>query len=70
MTLLEALRSSKETGRMFTRDGSAFTKYDADWTYELTADEILADDWEDVETYIPRLTNGRYEAAKPHEKEP
>lgn len=63
MTIIEALKISKETGRSFTRKGSFFTKWDPDWTYKLTGEELLADDWEDVETFIPKLTSGCWGAA-------
>jgi hypothetical protein len=63
VTIIEALKISKETGRSFARHGSSFTKWDPDWTYELTGEELLANDWEDVETFIPKLTGGRWGAA-------
>lgn len=64
MTLLEAMTWSKDTGGSFSRNGSTFCSWVAGYTYRLTAEEILADDWEDVATYIPRLTNGRWGAAE------
>jgi len=63
MTILEALRLSKETGRSFTRTRSKFVQWDPAWTYRFTGEELLADDWEDVETFIPKLTGGCWGAA-------
>jgi hypothetical protein len=61
--IIEALKLSKETGRSFVRRGSKWVQWDSNWTYQFTGEELLADDWEDVETYIPKLTGGRWSAA-------
>jgi hypothetical protein len=60
MTIVEALRISKETGRAFTRKGSQFVQWDPRWKYKFTGDELLADDWEDVATAVPNLSKGLY----------
>jgi hypothetical protein len=59
VTLIEAMKWSKETGGSFSRTGSMFCSY-----VHFTADEILATDWEDVVTFIPKLTGGRWGAAE------
>lgn len=64
MTLIEAMKWSKETGGSFSRYGSMFCTWGETFVYEFTAEEILADDWEDVRTYIPKLTGGRWGAAE------
>ena len=54
MTIIEALQFCKATGRAVCRPGSMSThvKWDLDWTYKFSGDDILADDWEDAETYM------------------
>lgn len=67
MTIIEALKESKESGKTYMRvnGGGGFCSYDPEGVYEFDVDDLLADDWESVETGISKLTDGRWEAAKP-----
>lgn len=66
MTIVEALKESRESGQSYMRvkGGGGFVKWDPNWTYKFEAEDLIADDWESVETGIPALTGGRWEAAK------
>jgi hypothetical protein len=65
VTIIEALKESKESGRSYmrVRGGGGFVRWVDGFVYEFEADDLIADDWEPVETGIPKLTNGRWEAA-------
>lgn len=63
LTACEALILSKKDGSSFVRKGSKFMQWDDTWQYRFDPEEMIATDWENVETYIPRLTNGRWGAA-------
>ena len=54
MTIIEALKFCKATGRSVCRTGSKFVKWDPSSAYSFTVEELLAEDWEDAKTYIPR----------------
>lgn len=58
MTIIEALRRSKETGRTYARpkSGGGFCRYVANFTYELKVDDLLADDWECLASGLPNAT--------------
>lgn len=65
MTLREALVDSKETGNTFVSStGGGFVRWCDETVYEFTAEQLVADDWEDVKTGIPRMTGGRWRAAE------
>ena len=65
MTIVEALKESKESGKSYMRvdGGGGFVTWVAGYVYEFEAEDLIADDWELVETGIPKLTGGRYDAA-------
>lgn len=67
MTIIEALKESKESGKSYMRvkGGGGFCRYEPDFLYEFETDDLLADDWECVDTGIPKLTDGRWEASGP-----
>lgn len=47
MTVIEALKRSKENGIAYSRAaGSCWVRWLKDWTYELDVEDLLADDWE------------------------
>lgn len=58
MTIIEALRASKATGRTFARPHGrgGFCRYVANFTYELETDDLLADDWECLASGRPNVT--------------
>jgi len=64
MTIIEALKESKKSGTTYMRvqGGGGFVSWDADCVYSFTVDDLIADDWESVETGIPKLTEGQWEA--------
>jgi hypothetical protein len=70
MTVIEALKLSRENGHSYmrVRGGGGFVSWCDGYTYQFEAEDLVADDWEDVETGIPKLTGGRWQAA-PHEDE-
>ena len=46
LTITEALRRSKETGEYYSRPNcSSWLKYDPNWLYTLTAEDLIANDW-------------------------
>lgn len=65
MTIVEALIESKTSGTTYMRVAGygGFVRWVADFTYQFDVDYLIADDWEPVETGIPKLTNGEYRAA-------
>jgi hypothetical protein len=65
MTIVEALKESKESGTTYMRvhGGGGFVRWVAGYVYKFKADDLLADDWEPSETGIPKLTGGRWGAA-------
>jgi len=67
MTIIEALTLSKKNGRAYmrVRGGAGFVQWAEGYTYRLTTEDLLADNWEDVATGIPKLTGGRWSAAEP-----
>lgn len=64
MTIVEALIESKISGTTYIRvaGGGGFVRWVAEFTYVLDTDDLIADDWEPVETGIPKLTGGKYQA--------
>lgn len=60
LTVYDALWLAKTQDRSFSRRGSKFLSWDDTWTYKFDPEEMLATDWEDVETFIPKLTSGRW----------
>ena len=47
MTISEAMKRSQDSGQSFSRPGSGWFRYQPDWRYkDLTADDLMADDWE------------------------
>lgn len=66
MTLLEALLVSRENGSTYMRvgGGGGFVRWDDQTVYRFTATDLVADDWENVETGIPKLTKGRWGAVE------
>lgn len=66
MTICDALRLSKESGGKLTfmrvHGGGGFCRWVAGTVFELDGEDLITDDWEDVETGIPKLTGGRYGA--------
>jgi len=64
MTIVEALRESRKSGTTYMRvqGGGGFVRWEDGCVYKFEADDLVADDWESVETGIPKLTGGRYEA--------
>lgn len=69
MTIIEALRLSMASGGRLTfmrpGGGGGFLRWADDCTYELDGEDLIANDWESVETGIPKLTGGRWDAAGP-----
>lgn len=65
MTIIEALKESKESGTTYMRvhGGGGFVRWVENYTYKFDTEDLLADDWEPVESGIPKLTGGRWEAA-------
>jgi hypothetical protein len=67
MTIIEALKLSKKSGGkktyMRVHGGGGFCTYVEGYTYTFEVNDLLADDWEDVTTGIPKLTGGRWNAA-------
>jgi hypothetical protein len=65
VTVVEALKESKESGTTYmrVRGGGGFVRWVEGFVYEFEADDLIADDWEPVETGIPKLTGGRWGAA-------
>jgi hypothetical protein len=67
MTISEAMKKSRETGITFRRTGVGYggwIKYDPNWKYKhLSAEDIMADDWEmDERMFQPAKEKGtRYE---------
>lgn len=63
MTIIEALRISRESGGKLTfmrvRGCGGFCRWVDGFTYHLDGEDLIADDWENVETGIPKLTGGR-----------
>lgn len=67
MTIVEALKRSKETGQSFTRGGSTgyegWISYHEGWVFkDLTTEDLMADDWEESSAVIERITKGRWTA--------
>jgi hypothetical protein len=66
MTIIEVLTESKASGgkKAFMRPNCSggFVRWVDGFTYEFTADDLMADDWEDVGSGIPKLTGGRWGA--------
>lgn len=64
MTLREALLDSKKTGKtyMSVEHSGGFVSWDDETMYKFSAEQLVADDWESVQTGIPKLTNGRWGA--------
>jgi len=62
MTIIEALTESKESGGSYMRvhGGGGFVCWCDGFVYKFKAEDLIADDWEPVETGIPKLTNGRW----------
>lgn len=61
MSIVEALKKSKETGESFTRtSGGGWISWDADWTYKLSGEDLIADDWEPAVELISRITGGKW----------
>ncbi len=54
MTIVEALRESRATGKAYERGTCTPTsfggwlKWDDAWEYKLSADDLVADDWQEV----------------------
>lgn len=65
MTIVEALKESMQNGTTYmrVRGGGGFVSWAENFVYEFEGEDLIADDWEPVETGIPKLTGGRYEAA-------
>lgn len=65
MTIVEALKESKKSGTTYMRvdGGGGFVRWVDDYVYQFEAEDLIADDWESVETGIPKLTDGKYGAA-------
>lgn len=45
MTITEAMRESRKTGQAYCRGGGWIRWHDP-WTYELSGEDLVADDWE------------------------
>jgi hypothetical protein len=67
MTIIEALRESKASGRSYMRPNASggFCRYVAGYEYRFDAEDLIADDWELVDTGIPKLTGGRWGSGEP-----
>lgn len=70
MTIIEALRASRETGEAYARPPGVsagwigWIKWDDKHRYHgLSAHDLVADDWIPDSEYIPLLTKGRWKAA-------
>ena len=65
MTIIEALKESKESGKSYMRacGSGGFARWAEGYTYKLDTEDLLADDWEPMETGISKLTGGRWGAA-------
>lgn len=62
MTIVEALRISKETGEAFMRkSGGGWVAWDEEWTYKFTADDMIADDWVTASEAVSTITGGKWE---------
>ena len=48
MTIVEALKRSKETGGAYTRNGSMWVKWKDEYCYKFDAQELIADDWTEI----------------------
>lgn len=46
MTIGEALAASKLNGRAYARGGGLWVRYDPDFVYRLSAEDLMADDWQ------------------------
>ncbi len=63
MTIVEALRRSKETGESFQREANTgyggWIRYDPEWEYcTLSAEDLTADDWVPSKEFSEKLTKG------------
>ena len=65
MTIIEALKRSRRTGQTFMRvkGGGGFVNWSPDFVYKFHAEDLVADDWEGVDTGIPRLTSDRWKSS-------
>jgi hypothetical protein len=64
MTIVEALKESRANGTTYMRvhGGGGFVRWVEDGSYTFDVEDLIADDWESVETGIGTLTDGKYEA--------
>ena len=64
MTVIEALKESRESGISYMRvsGGGGFVRWVDGYMYKFAAEDLIADDWEPVDTGIPKLTGGRWGA--------
>lgn len=65
MTISEALKASRDTGITFSRSSSSgyvgWIAYHPTHVYKhLTADDLMADDWETSAAKIERITGGKW----------
>lgn len=55
MNIKQALEFSKRTGRSVSRTGRdgwpGWVRYDEKWTYRLSVQDLMADDWEPIGGY-------------------
>ena len=72
MTIIEALEKSKETGETFSRNSAdgygGWIRYNEDHYYsELSANDLMADDWITSKEHIEKITGGKWTLAEPHD---
>lgn len=68
MNLIEAFEYSRETGGGVMREGKnfcGFITWGSRFTYKLTGDDVLAEDWVTCEEGISKLTNGKWSSVGP-----
>jgi hypothetical protein len=53
---------------MRVRGGGGFVSWVEGFTYEFDAEDLIADDWESVETGIAKLTGGKWAALNSDEE--
>jgi len=69
MNIVEALKESKESGRSYSRDVgsggySGWIAWDDNHVYtDLTAEDLIADDWIPSSEMVEKLTSGRWKLA-------
>jgi hypothetical protein len=63
MTIIEALKESQKSGKSYMRvhGGGGFVRWVSGFLYKFEAEDLIADDWEPVDTGVPKLTGGRWE---------